>query len=383
MHHVIIGAGPAGVIAAETLRKLDKECEITLVGDEPEPPYSRMALPYYLVKQIPEQGTHLRKSNDHFKNQGIQLKTDRVDKVESAERVVVLNNGEKLNFDKLLIATGSHPVSPPIPGMELPGIFPCWTLEDARNIASRCQPGAKVVLMGAGFIGCIILEALAKSGADLTVVEMEDRMVPRMMNEKAGNLIKQWCIQKGVDVHTSTRVTAIKSNQEARGGILARLWASIKGSAATPGKKSLLRMDLDNEQSIEADLIVSATGVKSNIGFLDGSGIKTDQGILINANMQTNVPECICRGGCCPRFGFLYGGVFGPGHPTHRRRSRTVGCSEYGGLNQGATPRQRQYERSGHDGPDFHFIRPMDGCRTRNIRRAIQSGTISIYKPSV
>ncbi len=296
MHHIIIGAGPAGVIAAETLRKLDQDCTITLIGDEPEPPYSRMALPYYLVKRIPEQGTHLRKSNDHFENQGIQLKTGRVDNVKSTERVVVLNTGEQLDFDKLLIATGSYPVSPPIPGMDLPGIFPCWTLEDARNIASRCQPGAKVVLMGAGFIGCIILEALAKSGADLTVVEMEDRMVPRMMNEKAGNLIKQWCIKKGVDVHTTTRVTAIKSSQEPRGGVFAQLWRSIRGGAKTESNKPSLRVDLDNGKSIEADLIVSATGVKSNIGFLDGSGIQTDQGILINANMQTNVPDVFAAG---------------------------------------------------------------------------------------
>ncbi len=296
MHHVIIGAGPAGVIAAETLRKVAGDCEITVVGDEPEPPYSRMALPYFLVEQIAEQGTYLRKSNDHFKNQGIQLKFGRVNTVKPAEHVVVLDNGEHLNYDKLLIATGSHPASPSIPGMDLPGIFPCWTLADARNIASRCQPGAKVVLMGAGFIGCIILEALAKSGADLTVVEMEDRMVPRMMNEKAGNLIKQWCIQKDVDVHTSTRVTVIEPNRKSPGGFLAQWWAAIKGGSEIDRKKPLLRVILDKGQSLEADLLVCATGVKSNIGFLEGSGIKTDQGILINANMQTNVPDVYAAG---------------------------------------------------------------------------------------
>lgn len=87
----------------------------------------------------------------------------------------------------------------------------CWTLADARRIAATAKPGARVVLMGAGFIGCIILEALAKSGATLTVVEMEGRMVPRMMNDTAGNMIKDWCQEHGVTVHTLTRLTPSKS----------------------------------------------------------------------------------------------------------------------------------------------------------------------------
>ena len=273
MKHIIIGAGPAGVIAAETLRKLDAGSEITIIGDESEAPYSRMALPYYLVKQIPEQGTHLRKSADHFENKRIDVKVARVSKLMPAEHRLQLDNGSQVEFDKLLIATGSHAVSPPIPGMDLPGIFSCWTLADARNIASRAKPGAKVVLMGAGFIGCIILEALAKSGAQLTVVEMEDRMVPRMMNDKAGNLIKQWCLDKGVSVHTSTRVLSIEQ-------------------AATDG----LRVHLSDGGAIEADLVVSATGVASNIGFLEGSGIKTDQGVLVDRKLQTNVADIYAAG---------------------------------------------------------------------------------------
>ena len=107
-----------------------------------------------------------------------------------------------LGYDKLLIATGSHPVSPPLPGMDLPGVHSCWTLEDSRNIAAKAKKGSNVVLMGAGFIGCIILEALTSRDVNLTVVEMEDRMVPRMMDQNSGNLIKKWCQDKGVVVHS-------------------------------------------------------------------------------------------------------------------------------------------------------------------------------------
>lgn len=273
MKHVIIGAGPSGVVAAEALRKLQPNADITLVGDEPEPPYSRMALPYFLIKQIKEEGTHLRKAPDHFAKQNIKVLRDRVAGLERTQKQARLASGGSLAYDKLLIATGSRPMSPPIPGIDLPGIFSCWTLADSRNIAARAKPGAKVLLMGAGFIGCIILEALAQSGADLTVVEMADRMVPRMMNDVAGNLIKAWCEKEGVKVHTSTRVTAIK-----------------KGTAHP------FTVELSTGKSLDVDLIVSATGVASNIDFLAGSGIETEHGILINQHMQTNDPDIFAAG---------------------------------------------------------------------------------------
>ncbi len=274
MQHVIIGAGPAGVVAAEQLRKLDPECRITLVGDEPEPPYSRMAIPYYLIKQIDEAGTYLRKGAGHFSDRGIDVIQDRVTGVDTQAKECHLEKGGAVGFDKLLLATGSRPVSPPIPGIESPGVHPCWTLADARNIAQLAQPGNQVVLMGAGFIGCIILEALARSGVDLTVVEMENRMVPRMMNEASGNLIKDWCASKGVTVHTSTKVEAI---EEGSGG-------------------KALKVVLDNGEALDADLVISATGVRSNIEFLDGTGIDTDFGILVNDRLQTSNPDVYAAG---------------------------------------------------------------------------------------
>jgi NADPH-dependent 2,4-dienoyl-CoA reductase/sulfur reductase-like enzyme len=273
MQYVIIGAGPAGVIAAETLRKLDASASVKLIGDEPEPPYSRMAIPYFLVKNIAEEGTYLRKSADYFAAKHISIIRDKAKSIEAHAHTVSLRSGGQVKYDKLLLASGSRPVSPPISGMQLPNIYSCWTLADARNIASRTFPGAKIVLMGAGFIGCIILEALAKSGADLTVIEMGDRMVPRMMNAKAGNMIKQWCINKGVKVLTTTRVTEIM-----------------------PGQGDTLDVVLDNANILTADLVVSATGVKPNIDFLQGSGIKTDQGVLVNRNMQTNVDDIYAAG---------------------------------------------------------------------------------------
>ncbi|GMQ90163.1 MAG: FAD-dependent oxidoreductase [Gammaproteobacteria bacterium] len=274
MRHVIIGTGPAGVIAAETLRKVDPASQITLIGDEPEPPYSRMALPYYLIGDIEEQGTHLRKADDYYSEKNIDVLQDKVVQVLPAKRMLKLGSGSDVSYDRLAIASGAHPVSPPVPGIDLPGVHPCWTLEDGRQIARLAVPGARVVLMGAGFIGCIILEALVKRGVDLTVVEMEDRMVPRMMNQTAGNLIKKWCLDKGVKVYTTSRIEAI---DEGDGG-------------------SGLAVRLDNGQVLPADVVISATGVQPNDQFLAGSGIETALGVVVNRHLQTSVAGIYAAG---------------------------------------------------------------------------------------
>ena len=276
-HHVILGAGPAGVIAAETLRKHAPDDRITLVGDEAEPPYSRMAIPYLLMGNIDERGTYLRKGASHYADLKISQLQSRAKSVDIATKSIALENGQTLTYDRLLIATGSQPVRPPIPGIDSAGVHPCWTLEDARHIMALAQPGARVLQMGAGFIGCIIMEALSARGVKLSVVEMGDRMVPRMMGPVAGGMIKDWCETQGVQVFTGTRVEAIE--------------------AGTP-----LKVRLSNGQTVEADLVISATGVKPNIGFLENSGITCLQGVLTDEHLQTSVADVYAAGDCAEAF---------------------------------------------------------------------------------
>jgi len=273
MRHVILGAGPAGVIAAETIRKHAANDEIVIVGDEPEPPYSRMAIPYLLSGSIGEAGTHLRHASQHYQKLRIDVKRARAKEVDVARRSVSLDDGSALAFDTLLIATGSSPMRPPIPGIDLPGVHPCWTLKDARAIMQLAVPGARVLQMGAGFIGCIILEALAARGVQLTVVEMGDRMVPRMMGPTAGGMIKAWCEARGVTVHTGTRVEAIQT-------------------------EAPMRVRLSNGTQVATDLVISATGVRPNIGFLENTGITCLLGVLTDEHMQTNVPGVYAAGDC-------------------------------------------------------------------------------------
>ena len=276
-HHVILGAGPAGVIAAETIRKHAPRDTITLVGDEAEPPYSRMAIPYLLMGNIDEAGTYLRKTPSHFADLKINQLFAQAVSVDVAIKKVALSTGENLSYDRLLIATGSRPARPPIPGIDSDGVHPCWTLDDARKIMALARPGARVLQMGAGFIGCIIMEALKQRGVQLSVVEMGDRMVPRMMGPVAGGMIRNWCESQGVQVFTGTRVEAI-----------------------LPGAPLSVR--LSNGQSVAADLVISATGVRPNIGFLEHSGITCLQGVLTDEHLQTSAPGVYAAGDCAEAF---------------------------------------------------------------------------------
>ncbi len=287
MTYVIIGAGPAGVTAADTLRKADPKADIVMIGSEPEPPYSRMAIPYVLTGLIAEEGTYLRKEEGHYDKNAIQYRQGEAESIDPKIKIVKLKGADDQLYSKLLIATGASPVKPPIDGLDLKGVHHCWTLEDCRNIMKFADKGADVVLMGAGFIGCIIMEALAERGVNLTVVEALDRMVPRMMNEAAGNMVKAWCEKQNVNVHTSTKVTKLEASKD---------------------PEDTLVVDLDNGKQIPAHLIVVATGVKSNIDFVDGAGLKTDQGILVDECMRTSVDDIYAAGDCAQGPDFSTGG---------------------------------------------------------------------------
>ncbi len=272
MKHVIIGNGPAGVIAADTLRDADPGATVVLLGDEPEPPYGRMALPYLLEGKIDEEGTRLRREADHFERRHIELVHARVRAVDTDASQLALDDGETLGFDHLLIATGSRPNRPPIPGLDDPRVQTCWTLTDARAIAALAERDAEVVLLGAGFIGCIVLEALAARGVKLTVVEMAERMVARMLDANAGGLLQAWCEKHGVRVRTGVSVTAVEAG-DAR-----------------------LDIALDDGTRLPAQLLILAAGVRPNVDFLAGSGIETDTGILVDEFLHTSKPGIYAAG---------------------------------------------------------------------------------------
>jgi NAD(P)H-nitrite reductase large subunit len=271
MRHLIIGSGPAGVIAAETLRKADPAAEITLLCGEGEPPYARMAIPYLLKGDIAEQGTHIRKDSDHYARLRIDLVQARARAVDTSARTVDLG-GRSLPYDRLLIATGSRPSREKIPGIDLPGVQACWTLEDARALLAKAKPGTRIVQMGAGFVGCIIMEGLLSRGVDLTILVRSGYMVRRMMNPTASGMIQRWCEAKGVKIFTHTQPTGLTRV----GGVL--------------------QVALNDGRVLPADLYLSAVGVDPNLEFLAGTDIELGQGVLVDANLQSSVPGVYAAG---------------------------------------------------------------------------------------
>lgn len=283
MHHVIVGAGPAGVRAAERLRALDGEARITLVDGEGEAPYSRMAIPYYLSGKIGEQGTWLHRPIDFYGDNGIELVRGRVARVDAAGKSLAMEDGSTMSYDRLLLATGARPVKPPVEGLSGERVRHCWTLEDARAIEKLAGEGSKVVIMGAGFIGSIILEALVLRGAEVTIVEAEERMVPRMLDETAGGMLARWCERKSVRVLTSTRIDGV--SDDGRG----------------------LQLSLSSGETLSADLLVVAAGVTPNIECLEGTGVEKRAGVVVNSRMETSLPDVWAAGDCAEGCDFSSG----------------------------------------------------------------------------
>ncbi len=271
--YLILGAGPAGVHAAENLRKADAAADILIVNGEHEPPYARMAIPYVLTGKIGTEGTALRSEPKHYEALGIRSVHGRAEALNAAARTVRLDSGAELGYDRLLIATGSRPSKETVPGIDLPGVHHCWTLADTRAIIEHIKPGTRVVQMGAGFVGCIIMEGLVKRGAELTIMVRSGLMVSRMINPVAGEMIRRWCEAKGIRILPKTQTAKI---EEAAGGGLT--------------------VTTSTGQALPADLYLSAVGVKPNIDWLAGSGVALGDGILVDAHMQTNLPGVFAAG---------------------------------------------------------------------------------------
>jgi NAD(P)H-nitrite reductase large subunit len=271
--HLIIGGGPAAINAIETIREFDGGgSHITLVSDEPA--YSRMVLPYYLADKIPQRQVFTA-DDPYYERLKVERRIgDRVTKIDPKAKAVTLQEGSTIPFDDLLIATGSSATIPPIPGADLPGVHPLWTLAHTEAVlqAAHGLPRPEVVFIGAGFIGFIVLNAMYKRGWKLHVVEMADHVLPRMLNADSAALVETWLRNKGLTLHLGTTAKEIKE---------------------ATGRKQVV---LANGTTVTADVVIIATGIRANTNLVSGSGIAVDQGILVNDRMQTNFPFIYAAG---------------------------------------------------------------------------------------
>jgi NAD(P)H-nitrite reductase large subunit len=268
---VIVGAGPAGLQAAESIRALDGRAEILVVSDEPS--YARMALPYWLTAEI-EREHLITGRKDSFERIGVQLREGVLaEGIEPRRHVLHLSDGKDLVYDRLLLATGSTPQIPRIPGVDLPGVHTFWTLADAERILRGRGDDPEVLLLGAGFVGLIVAAAMVKLGWRLRIVEMLPRILPRMLDDQAAGMVASWLQGMGVDLQTGVQTASI--------------------SEASSSRKLV---KFENGTSAEADLVVLATGVRPRVDLARAAGLAVDQGILVDEHLRSSDPDIFAAG---------------------------------------------------------------------------------------
>jgi NAD(P)H-nitrite reductase large subunit len=262
--HVIVGGGPAGQNAIETLRALDPSAAITLVCDEPA--YARMVLPYYLGGKVGEPGV-LTGDDDWWKALRVETRFGvRAAALDPGAHALRLADGETLAYDRLLIATGSRTARPKIAGLDAPSVMNMWTLADARTFLAA--PRRSTVIVGAGFIAFTVLDGIAARSRQVSFVELEPQVLPHMLDVRAARLLEDHLRGRGIAVRTAARVER------------------IAGGA----------VKLAGGEFIPADAVILATGVQPNVELLEGSGVEVDHGILVDGRMQTSAPDVFAAG---------------------------------------------------------------------------------------
>ena len=273
-HHVIIGGGPAATNALETLRKMETETsEITLISDEPA--HSRMAIPYWLANQIPKSQT-MTSDEATWKKLNVTARIgETVQHINPAEHFLQLDDGSQLKYDDLLLAVGSMPIDLPVEGADLSGVEHLWRLDQTERLLEGTKDCKKphVVMIGAGFIGFIMLNAMYKRGWKLTVIEREQHVLPRMLDAGSAEIMQSWLNAKEVSLCLGTSVAAIREAENEQRVVV-----------------------LDDGQEITCDAVVVGIGVRPNLSLIDGTGIQVDHGILVDEFMQTNVADIYAAG---------------------------------------------------------------------------------------
>lgn len=304
--HLIIGGGTAGMNAMRTIREEESErSEITLVSAEK--PYSRMVLPYYLDRSIAEAHV-LTATPGILADWGVKpLLGRRAVSLDTRARVCTLDDGTRVEYDDCLIATGSSPVKAPVPGADLPGVHAFWTLDQCRALMASITPGSHVVMVGAGFISFTILNSILSLGARLTIVEIAPHILPRMVDETGARLVEDWLTRHGVTIRTGVRLTRI---EEARGR---------------------RRLRFAKGPDLLADTVVMATGIRANLEWLKDSGLRINQGIVVDDHLRSSVPDVYAAGDVAEGPDRLGGGpVVHAIEPTAQEHGRVAGANMAG-----------------------------------------------------
>jgi NADH oxidase (H2O2-forming) len=278
---VVIGAHAAGVDAASAARKTDRTAEITLITDEKYAGYSRCGLPFVLGGHIPSFNDLIVFPPSYFQMMKLNLKTEtKVTKIDTGKKIVATmdrnGNVEEIPYDSLILATGASAFTPPIKGREKQGILPLRTIEDGQRIDQAIREGAKTaVVMGAGLIGLETAVALRERGLQVTVVEMLPQVLPAMLDADMAMVVQEMLEHKGIKILTNRPVEEFLGEEKVTG--------IVAGG-----------------EQLNADLFISAFGVRGNTQLAADAGIALGETRLIktNARMETSVRDVYAAGDC-------------------------------------------------------------------------------------
>jgi 3-phenylpropionate/trans-cinnamate dioxygenase ferredoxin reductase subunit len=270
---IIVGASQAGATAAASLRDRGYDGRIVLIGAEDRFPYERPPLSKeFLRDEQPLEDVYLRPEGWYAENDVELLLGTRVERVDTDERAVVLVGGERLGFDKAVIATGSRNRRPPLPGIDLEGVLSLRTADDAVAIADAAHGATRAVLVGMGFIGAEVAASLRHLGLDVTVVEFADTPLQRVLGPELGRVLEGLHRDHGVEMFFGEGVERFEGNRRFE------------------------VMVTDRGRRIEGDFAVVGIGVEPVTDVAEGSALRTDGGIVVDAALRTNVADVFAIG---------------------------------------------------------------------------------------
>ena len=271
---VIIGCGQAGGQAAASLRQEKYEGPITMVGAEPYIPYQRPPLSkQYLSGEQEKEKLSLRQESFYSDKEIELILGSEALSIDSAAKEVHLSNSSSLSYDKLLIATGGRPRKLEIEGHALNGIHYLRTIDDVDAIREQMGKNQNMVIVGGGYIGLEVASVAVKKGMSVSVLEMENRILERVTTEEMSSFYNQLHSDQGVQIHTSTQVTAFKGDHDVQSVIC-------------------------GEQEIQADIVVVGIGILPNVEIAESAHLDIDNGIRVDENCRTSQEDIFAAGDC-------------------------------------------------------------------------------------
>jgi phenylglyoxylate dehydrogenase epsilon subunit len=279
--YVIAGASHAGLTAAEAIRMQDPQGLITIVSREETLPYSPTILPYVVSGAAEPQAVFVRTA-EAFRQANVRyLNNQKVVQINSEDRTVLLHSGRVVAYDKLLLATGAAPLMPPIEGLQATPFHVLRTLVDALAIKKAMAGAQSAIILGAGLIGLHLAENLVQAGLRVCLADTLDRILPRYLDPQAAALLEKVYRTREIDLLLGQTV-----------------------QAATRSAKGC-RMTLQSGKELAADLLLIAVGVRPNMDYLNGSGIKIREGILVDEYLRTSAAGIWAAGDVCEAKGFF------------------------------------------------------------------------------